>query len=65
MLLKINCLHKNKIATDSYNHDMEIYWECPDCNLGWRQEPITEEEVKMAEYISDKYDEMDKKILEL
>jgi hypothetical protein len=57
------CQHKNKKATDSYNYDMEIYWDCPDCGEGWRAKPITEREIKMANKISDKYDALDAKAM--
>ena len=60
-----DCKHKNKIATDSYNMDMEIFWECPDCGCGWREEPKTKREFELAENISDENDELDAKALGL
>ena len=60
-----DCKHKNKIAIDTYNYDMEIYWECSDCGAGWRAEPETEIELKMADEISDKLDRIDAKALGL
>jgi Zn-finger protein len=54
-----SCEHKNKKATDSENYDGEVFWSCPDCGCGWREEARTEEEKRMAEEIDDKNDRLD------
>ena len=55
------CKHKNKIVTDSENYDFEVYYECPDCGCGWRQEPETEKDIKKAR----EFDEIDAKALDI
>ena len=42
------CKHPNKIVLEYENLDGEIYYDCPDCGAGWRQEPETEADRERA-----------------
>ena len=54
-----DCEHKNKKVTDCENMDGEVYYECPDCGAGWRQQPETIEDMKAADEIM----ELDARVL--
>lgn len=40
--------HKNKTVGGDMNMDGEVYYNCPDCDAGWRQLPETEEDTEKA-----------------
>ncbi len=47
----MKCKHENKKVTDCENMDGEVYYECPDCRSGWRQQPETEKDVEASDKI--------------
>ena len=59
--MKVDCKHPDKIVTDTYNMDGQVYYNCSDCGRGWRQKPETKEDRQRADEIL----EIDKKALNI